>query len=202
MELLKLKQNSEENVLDPSIAKDIIVTTENTRIAKLLSELQNEIVDKEQLKNRSRLIEASRMDLGSGQQDVQDFFICLQMNALSCTDVYMCFTFGITNSVTCCNCGHIQSYETRTMFVEVDLPFRTANLNLKHLVEEHFHASSSVMVFCETCEKLVQKERASKLTSVVDTEFLAVILKRAVETLDGFKVLDSEVIPTNDVLIR
>ena len=58
------------------------------------------------------------------------------------------------------------------------------------------------MVFCEACKKLVQKERASKLTSVGDTEFLVIILKRAVETLDGFRILDSEVIPTNDVLIR
>ena len=176
--------------------------TENTRIAKQLSELHNEIVDKEQLEGRSRLIEASRIDLASGQQDVQDFFICLQMNAISWTDVCMCFTFSITHSVTCCNCGQVQSYETRTMYDEVDLPFRTANLNLKDLVEEHFHMSSSVMVFCEACKKLVQKERASKLTSVGDTEFLVIILKRAVETLDGFRILDSEVIPTNDVLIR
>ena len=55
MELLKL-QNSKENTLDPTTAKDIIVTTENTRIAIQLSELQNDIVDKEQLEGRSRLI--------------------------------------------------------------------------------------------------------------------------------------------------
>ena len=201
IELLKL-QNSKENRLDPTTAKDIIVTTENTRIAIQLSELQNDIVDKEQLEGRSRLIEARRIDLESGQQDVQDFFFCLQMNAQSWTDVYMCFAFSITHSVTCCNCGQVQSYETRTLFDEVDLPFRTAKLNLKDLVEEHFHMSSSVMVFCEDCKKLVQKERASKLTSVGNTEFLAIILKRAVETLDGSRLLDSEVIPTNDVLIR
>ena len=201
IELLKL-QNSKENTLDPTTAKDIIVTTENTRIAIQLSELQNDIVDKEQLEGRSRLIEGRRIDLESGQQDVQDFFFCLQMNAQSWTDVYMCFAFSITHSVTCCNCGQVQSYETRTLFDEVDLPFRTAKLNLKDLVEEHFHMSSSVMVFCEDCKKLVQKERASKLTSVGNTQFLAIILKRAVETLDGSRLLDSEVIPTNDVLIR
>ena len=167
-----------------------------------MSELQNDIVDKEQLEGRSRLIESRRIDLESGQQDVQDFFFCLQMNAQSWTDVYMCFAFSITHSVTCCNCSQVQSYETRTLFDEVDLPFRTAKLNLKDLVEERFHMSSSVMVFCEDCKKLVQKERASKLTSVGNTEFLAIILKRAVETLDGCKLLDSEVIPTNDVLIR
>ena len=76
-------------------------------------QLEYDIDNREQLEGRSRLIKASRIDLGSGQQDVQDFFTCLQINAMSWTDGYMCFTFRITHSVTCCNCSHIQSYETR-----------------------------------------------------------------------------------------
>ena len=56
------------------------------------------------------------------------------------------------------------------MYDEVDLPFHTTNINLKDLVEEHFHKSSSVMVFCDVCKKLVEKERASKLTLVGNTK--------------------------------
>ena len=126
LELMRLKQDLESDSLDPTIAKDIIVAADDTRIATMLSELEMEIIDKEQLAGRTRLIEARRFKLASGQQDVKDFFICLQTNVMSWPDVCMPFTFSLTHSTKCCECGHIHSYSTSQMFVDLDLPVHSA----------------------------------------------------------------------------
>ena len=199
-ELMRLKQDLNAKVLDPSVVKDIIVTTENTRIAKEMSEIELEIADKQQLANRSKQIEDSRFRLGRGQQDVKDFFLCLEANAMSWPDVYMPFTFSMTNSTKCCTCEYIHNHHTQQMFV--DLPVPTENKNLKDSIEEHFNMTSTVLVFCEFCQKLVQKEQSAKLTSAASADFLAVILRREAETLEGYKLLENEVISTNDPLIR
>jgi hypothetical protein len=78
--LMQLKQNVKGNILDPTSVKDIIVTSEDTRIATRLSELSVELTDQTELENRSRAIKSFRFDLASGQQCVRDFFLCLQAN--------------------------------------------------------------------------------------------------------------------------
>jgi hypothetical protein len=87
------------------------------------------------------------------------------------------------------------------MFVEMPVPQDDTSLD-SH-VSDQFNCSSLVGVFCEDgCQQLVQVEKSSKLTLARDSEFLTVILTRAVETLDGFTLVKNEVISTNDVFIR
>ena len=84
------------------------------------------------------------------------------------------------------------------MYVELQVP--SDNSNLSDCIEEFFNSSSLVGVYCETsCGSLVQAEKSSKVTCTAETEFITVILTRAVETLDGFKINKNT---TNDVLIR
>ena len=199
--LMQLKQNVKGNILDPTSVKDIIVTSEDTRIATRLSELSVELTDQTELENRSRAIKSFRFDLASGQQCVRDFFLCLQANVLSWPDVCSSLYFNITHSTTCLSCNHVQSSETTQMFVEMPVPQDDTSLD-SH-VSDHFNCSSLVGVFCEDgCQQLVQVEKSSKLTVARDSEFLTVILTRAVETLDGFTLVKNEVISTNDVFIR
>ena len=121
---------------------------------------------------------------------------------MSWPDVSMSLTFSLTHSTKCCECGHIHSTHTNQMFLKLDLPVSTANTTLKDLVEDHFNLSTKVLVFCEACRKLVEKEQTSKLTSADSTQFLAVILRRTAETMDGYKLLETEIISTNDAMIR
>ena len=87
------------------------------------------------------------------------------------------------------------------MYVEVPVPEDNSNLNDK--VEEHLNTSSLVSLHCENlCEKLVQAEKSSKLTSVAETEFLIVVLTRGVDTVDGFQIINNRTVATNDIFIR
>ena len=54
--------------LNPPIIKDIIVTSEDTRIATRLSELSYQIINQHYLTQQSRQIRDIRLDLKSGQQ--------------------------------------------------------------------------------------------------------------------------------------
>ena len=64
-------------------------------------------------------------------------------------------------------------------------------------------AEITLDIFCEdACQKLCQKEQRSRITNSIETEFLTIILTRAVETLEGKTFLKNEIISTNDVYIR
>ena len=83
------------------------------------------------------------------------------------------------------------------------MPVPHDNANLNDAVEEFFNTSSLVGRFCDDgCQTLTQAENRSRLSLASDTEFFIVILSRAVETLDGFKLVKNRVTPTNDVFIR
>ena len=87
------------------------------------------------------------------------------------------------------------------MYVEIPVPQDNSNLNDK--VEEHLNTSSLVGLYCENmCEKFVQVEKSSKLSSVAETEYLIIVLTRGVETVDGFQMIRNRTLPTNDVFIR
>ena len=192
-ELILLQLNKEANILDPTTIKHIIVTSEDTRIATRLSEITSEIDDQIELENRTRAIESLRLNLISGQQCVRDFFLCLQENILSWPDVFLTFSFKITHSTTCCGCNQIHQSETTQMYVELPVPPDNSSLN--DYVEEHLNTSTLVGKFCEDgCQKFVQAEKRSRLTLASETEFLIVILTRAIETLDGFALVGNEIV--------
>ena len=87
------------------------------------------------------------------------------------------------------------------MYLELPVPPNDSNLN--DYIEDYFNGSSSVRFFCENgCNNDVQSKKRSTLTRAAETEFIVVILTRAVETLDGFELNRNRTIPTNDVLIR
>ena len=200
-ELLFLHNSEQNKSLNPTTIKNIVVTAEDTRIATRLSELAADIDDQDQLATQSRAIENLRLNLISGQQCVRDFFLCLEENLINWPDVYACFGFKLTHSTICCSCNHGNQSQTTQMYVEIPVPQDNSNLNDK--VEEQLNTSTLVGLHCENlCEKFVQAEKSSKLTSVADTEFLIVVLTRGVETIDGFQMNRNRTVPTNDVLIR
>ena len=187
--------------LDATIVKQILVTTEDTRVATRISELASEIDNPYELEHRTQNLEDLRLDLISGQQCVRDFFLCLNENFLSWPDVYSTFGFKITHSTSCCSCNNVNQSETTQMYIELQVPPDNSNLN-DH-IEDYLNTSSQVAVYCENgCQSLVQAEKRSTLTRTSETEFLIVILTRAVETMDGFHLNKNKVTPTNDVFIR
>ena len=122
MELIKLRSKSGDETLDPVFVKDIIVTSEDTRIAMRLSDLSYAIIDQNLLEEQSTRIRNNRLDLRNGQQCVRDFFLCLNENLLSWPDVFSTFSFNLTNSSECSSCKHRNQFETNQLYVEMAVP--------------------------------------------------------------------------------
>ena len=121
-ELINLKFNEESQSLDPTETKNILVSTENTRVALRLSELESEISDPIELQHQLELVERLCLDLYSGQQCVKDFFLCLCENAVSWPDVCSIFNFSVTYSTLCCACDNLNTHETIQLYIEIPVP--------------------------------------------------------------------------------
>ena len=83
IELLELQNKENNQSIDPTNIKLILVFAENRRIAIRKSELMGQITDKHVLKKRLEDVEKMRLNLNRGQQCVQDFFLCLHENVLN-----------------------------------------------------------------------------------------------------------------------
>ena len=170
----------------------------------MLQDYQNltaQIADKNELENQLKSVQNMRYNLQSGQQCITDLFLCLQQNVISWPDVCFLFNFTISHRITCCKCEHSTEYETTQMHVEMDVPSNNSNLN--DAVEEMFNINSLLGRVChDGCKSLAQAEVNARIKLVKDTEFFIVILRRAGQTLDGFKLIDNKVNPRNKVLIR
>ena len=200
-ELLRLQSIKPDMALDPSTIKNIIVTAEDTRVATRLSEVSIEFLDQRQLDNQMKAIEEMRLDLITGQQCVRDFFLCINENVLNWPDVYSSFGFKLTHSTSCCACKNVNQSETTQIYLEIPVPPDNSNLN--DYIESYFNSSSLIGLQCENvCDNFLPAEKRSQLTKSDETDFFIVILTRAVQTMDGFKLVKNETIPTNDVFIR
>ena len=178
----------------------MLVATEDTRIALRISELESNINDQNELHHQIEAVEKLRLDLLSGQQCVKDFFICLQENMLSWPDVCSVFNFTVTQSTECCSCETLTTSDTTQLYIEIEVPPDNSHLN--NSVEEMLNISELFAMNCENCKKLVQKEKRLQLTSASESEFITVILRRTVETLDGYELNKNRTICTDDVFIR
>ena len=201
LELRQLQTNNENVSLESTNVKHILVASEDTRIATLLSELVVEVNNPDEYDRRVKAINETRLDLISGQQCVRDFFICLKENVESWPDVFSCFGFQLTHTTNCIACNHTNQHETTQMCIELDVP--PDNHELTQSIDDFLNTSSLVGMVCENqCQRFVQKEKSSILTSTAETEFLLVILNRVTETMDGYHLNPNRTISTQDVYIR
>ena len=195
VELLRLHRINQDISLDPSVVKDIIVSTEDTRIATRLSRL-----DPNDHEHR-RFIEDSRYDLKTGQQCVRDFFLCLNENVLDWPDVSSLFSFLLTHSSKCDSCGNENTSETSQMNLILDVPPDGSDLKIH--VENYLNEGWSNLYFCEeNCKKLTQKHKKIMLTCAAEAEFLTVFLSRTLETIEGYKFVRNQVNATSNINIR
>ena len=199
-ELLRL-QRSKKYPLNATGVKHILVEAEDTRIATRISELAGEVHDPIELEARVANVESLRLNLISGQQCVRDFFLCLDQNVVNWPDVYSSFRFTITHSSECLACHHVHQFDTDQIYIELSVPEDGSSLN--DCIEEYLCTSSLEGLNCENgCKKFNLFERKSNVTNTKETEFIIVILTRAVQTLDGYQLNTNRITATNDIYIR
>ena len=202
IELLRLHALNENSALDPSTVKEIIVCTEDTRVASRLSRLLTANMDEDTLAEQSRIIKESRFDLHKGQQCVRDFFLCLEDNLENWPDVYSMFAFSLTHTSKCNNCGHENSTETTQFYLEMQVP--PDESDLKSQMENYLNEGSEREYKCEeVCKKMVKKTRMMNLTNADESEYITVLLSRGVDR-GGFQYHFSRnrVISDKDISLR
>ena len=200
-ELLKLHFKSGKEPLDPTIIKDIIVTSEDTRIATRLSELSYEIIDRRHLEEQSMQIRNLRLDLRNGQQCVRDFFLCLNENLVNWPDVHSIFALRITHSSRCSTCKHTSEFETTQLYVEIPVP--PNNSALKDSIEDYFNERTTFGGNCDAgCMAFSEKSKWISISNTDEAKFLIVILTRGIVSLDGFQLVKNQIKSTEDIKIR
>ena len=201
IELKQLQLNQSGDALDPTFVKDIIVTCEDTRIALRLSDLQEEILDEDELQRQSLVIRNFRLNLGRGQQCVRDFFVALNQNLLSWPDVYDYLAFQMVTSTTCPNCGNRRHSEATQIYEEIDVP--PDQSNLKSYAENLFNGSTTVESLCyDGCNRRGQGIRKTELKSTRDSNFIILILSRAVNFGERYQLVRNRVTCTDAINIR
>ena len=201
LELKRLQVNSESESLDPTYIKDIIVTSEDTRIATRLSELQSEGLDPVELKRRSQIIQNFRLDMRGGQQCVRDFFVLLNENLVDWPDVYSFFSFSMVTSVTCSRCKAVSSSESTKMYEELDVPPDSSNLT--DFVEEFFNGVTKVHTYCQDgCKVPGEASRRTILKSTQESQFIILLFSRYADAGLGYQLLPNRVVSTGNIDIR
>ena len=199
-DLLRLHACSGKSSLDPSLIKDIIVTTEDTRIAMKISDVSYNLIHPDQHDIQERQIRNLRLDLRNGQQCVRDYFLCLNENLVTWPDVYSMFSFSLTHSTECTTCKSKTESETHQLYLQLPVP--ESDSSLKESVEELLNERSKVYYFCDDCKTLVEKIKQTLITKSDEANFLTVILTRGIETIDGFRLVENEIKSTDTLMIR
>ena len=195
-------ENIEPNkCIDPTEIKDLIIFTEDMRIAKRKSELADTITDKSKLPRMLENIDKLYLNMRTGQQCVRDFFICLHENMENWIDVYQLFSLTTVNLLICKACGHINSSEQFQIYLELDVPPEGSNLN--EYVEKALNGGTMVEYRCEDgCNVRSQADKRSLLKSGKETQFIIIMLRRTISSEFGMQIVPNNVYPDNDIDIR
>ena len=201
-ELIHLHSISSIQSLDPSSVKEIITLAEDTRISTSLSEVGQQIVDRELLHRRAFQIENTRLNLRSGQQCVRDFFICLNENLVNWPDVFSFFSFNLKFTIQCLSCEIFNEYETTQTYIEISVPPSGSNLS-RHL-EDYFNAESEIQCRCDDqCKATTNKIKRTTLSvKECEAKFLIIVLSRCVQIDGGFRFLKNSVNSTENIYLR
>ena len=177
------------------------MSSEDTRIATRLSELHAEITNQVELERQSTVIQSFRLDVRSGQQCVRDFFVLMNENLENWPDVYAFFAFQMITSTTCTDCGLSSQSESTQMYEEMQVP--PDQSFLKHYLEQSFNEGSIVESYCQDgCKKKGTGEKRTTLKSVDNSKLIIIILSRAIETNEGYKLVRNRVKSMNGIFIR
>ena len=200
-EVLKLINSDQANALDPSQVKNVLISTEDTRIALRISEVEENIEDSDILKQSVDNIKSLRFNMLSGQQCIRDLFMCLGENQSSWPDIASNFVIRTHFSSVCCSCNGTVQWEKEQLYLEIQVPPDGADLNSS--LEDYFNTSDLVGRQCDdACKKFVLAESRNQLTLASQTKFILVILSRGLNSIEGFNLNQNETNATNDLFIR
>ena len=97
----------------------------------------------------------------------------------------------MTHSTTCCSCNNVNQSESKQIYINMLFPADDSSLN--DYVEVYFNIRSlEGLKWTDVCQKPVQLEKRSQMTNSDETDFSIIILTRAVQTPNGFKLIKNK----------
>ena len=204
IELKILHMNHATVPLNPTTLRKILTETDNLRIESEKIELAQQIKDPRELRRQLRDKENLKLNLGTGQQCVRDFFVCLRENRESWPDVYSFLNYNVKDTTRCIACGNISENEEREeIYTELTCP--PDGSDLSSYIEEYFNKGEVVESTCESCFSKDLGQKRTVIENVKNTQFIIIILLRAendhmgrpiiktnnIEAVDDVKLLDS-----------
>lgn len=199
--LYDLKNLDPNKCIDPTDIKELVIFTEDMRIARRKSEVTETITDKKQLQRMLENIDQLYLNMRTGQQCVRDFFICLHENMDNWIDVYQTFSFTTVNHTICMACGHRNSFEQHQIHLELDVPPEGSILS--EYVEQALNDGTRVEYRCEDgCNIRSQAQKQTLLKSGKETQFIIVMLRRTILSEFGPQVVFNNVSSERDIDIR
>ena len=197
LELMKIKKST---LIDPTNVKDIIVFTEDTRIASEKSKVMSQVQDKEETRRKLCQIDKTYLNLRTGQHCIRDFFICLEENFSDWIDLHTFLSLKTIDSTCCTKCNKENVVELNSVYVEMDVP--PDGSSLSQYVEKHFNESYFVDYKCERCNSKSGAEKQIYLKSVNQTEFIIILLRRSIKGENGPMIVQNKINSVEEVTLK
>ena len=196
IQLLTMHSTSANVSLDPEIIRKLLTEADKSRIDSESAQYTQEYAnDPRELRRRLRHVNDLRLNLGTGQQCVRDFFLCLRENRLNWLDFYTFLNHNVVDEVKCSHCNRNSIGVTREeLYTEIDCPPDGTALRIS--VQNNFHVGEEIEYRCEQgCGTQSFSMKRTALQDSRNTNFLIIILRRA--KYDQGR----QIIVTNDVQV-
>ena len=166
-----------------------------------------DIIMEEERERRRRNPLAQYLNLENGQQCCRDFFLALKENLTAWPEVFALFCFQIMEETRCPNCKRVTSTNDDSeprMYLEMEVPGNGSDLS--YVVETELHSSQDVESYhCESrnggCGMRLTARHRNMIKSMTDKQFIIVLLRRVIETNDGYEINRNNVRATGDIQI-
>ena len=199
-QLLTMHSTSANVSLDPEIIRKLLTEADKSRIDSEIAEYTQEYEnDPRELRRRIRHVNDLRLNLGTGQQCVRDFFLCLRENRLNWLDLYTFLNHNVVDVVKCSHCNRNSVGVTREqLYTEIDCP--PDGTDLKTNVENNFHVGEEIEYRCEHgCKTQSLSMKRTALQDARNTNFLIIILRRATHDQGRQVIVTNNVQATDNV---
>ena len=200
--LLTSLQNTDVRVpLDPSEIRVTLTKTYDEEIEDKLENIMNTVDDPEERRRKIRGTERAKLNIGTGQQCVEDFFVVIRECREHWLDIYTFLNYSSQSSVCCHNCGGVSAQEVEEqLYCEVDCPPDNSSLSVK--LNKVFNEGEKIHEY--RCERGCTGQALQKKTlqDVTATKFLTVFVTRTRRiTQRRFEIITADVSVTENITL-
>ena len=181
-QLIWLQGKDPSVVLDPTDIKNVIITTERQRLIKGNLPPSNMLFD---LGNLPLMYGEEHSSVNRiGQQDCQDFFLCLDENRLLWYDIFNLFKVNTLSMTECVSCGNVSKQEVSSKastLVKLECPNQP--ISMKMYIEQKMNDCEEIDGWRDEdgCGQVTVGKKSEKIASIEEVEFIIFRIQRLIQ---------------------